>query len=108
MQDKMPVVTEEHKRMSRLAGSWVGEDALSPSPWLPQGAKAVGRMTARMALGGFHLIIDWTQERGGKVNFEGHGVLGWDPRGQCYTMHWFDCRASSTASRRSALGRVTR
>ena len=43
-----------------------------------------------MALGGFHLILDWTQTRDGAVNFEGHGVLGWDPRGQCYTMHWFD------------------
>ncbi len=82
--------TEAHDRMSRLAGSWIGEDTLAPSPWEPQGTRATGRMTARMALGGFHLIMDWTQERDGVVNFEGHGVVGWDPRGRCYTMHWFD------------------
>jgi hypothetical protein len=47
-------------------------------------------MVARMALGGFHLILDYREERDGRVNLEGHGVLGWDPRGKCYTMHWFD------------------
>jgi len=47
-------------------------------------------MSARMALGGFHLILDWEQSRDGTVSFSGHGVLGWDERGTCYTMHWFD------------------
>jgi len=92
MQGQMSVPTDEHKRMSKLAGTWIGDDTLMPSPWLPKGGKAIGRMTARMALGGFHLIMDWTQERDGKVNFEGHGVLSWDPRGKCYTMAWFDCQ----------------
>jgi hypothetical protein len=90
MQNQMPQVTDAHRKMARLAGSWTGDDTLMPAPWLPSGAKAIGRMSARMALGGFHLIMDWTQERDGTVNFEGHGVLGWDPRGKCYTMHWFD------------------
>ena len=43
-----------------------------------------------MALDGFFLIADYEQERSGKVNFRGHGVYGWDTRGPCYTMHWFD------------------
>jgi len=73
-----------------LAGTWLGEEHMPPSPFDPQGSTAVGRMSARMALDGFYLIADYEQERGGQVNFRGHGVYGWDARGQCYTMHWFD------------------
>ena len=88
---QMPTISEHHKKMTALEGTWAGDDTLMPSPWLPAGGQAAGTITARAALGGFHLIVDWTQERDGKLNFEGHGVLGWDPRGKCYTMHWFDC-----------------
>jgi hypothetical protein len=86
----MPKPTQEHHRLARLAGRWVGEETLHPSPWDPKGGKAKGRMRARMALGGFHLIMDYEQERDGRMTFEGHGVLGWDPRGKCYALHWFD------------------
>ena len=24
------------------------------------------------------------------MTFEGHGVFGWDARGMCYPIHWFD------------------
>lgn len=82
--------TPEHERMKALEGAWIGADVLHPSPWDPKGGKATSRFHARRILGGFHLVINWTQERGGAVNFEGHGVLGWDPRGKCYTLHWFD------------------
>ena len=87
---EMPKPTDEHRRLTRLAGTWEGEDTMHPSPFDPKGGKAKSRMTARMALGGFHLISDWQQERDGRVNFEGHGVFGWDARGKCYTIHWFD------------------
>jgi len=87
---EMPKPGAPHERMRQLAGTWRGEDRLHPSPWDATGATAEGRMTARMALGGFHLLIDWQQLRDGVVTFEGHGVLGWDPRGKCYTLHWFD------------------
>ena len=90
METQMPSVSEQHKKMAELAGTWIGEDTLMPSPWLPAGATAVGNITARLALGEFHLIVDWAQSRDGKLHFEGHGVLGWDSRGKCYTMHWFD------------------
>ena len=87
---EMPKPGAEHKKMEQLAGSWVGEETLHPSPWDPKGGKATGRVRARIELGGFHLITDYEQERGGAVNFRGHGVLSYDPRGRCYTMHWFD------------------
>lgn len=88
---EMPRPTDHHTRMSRLAGAWRGEDTLLPSPWDPSGGRAASRMEARTALAGFHLFLDFRQERDGRLGFEGHGVLGWDARGKCYTMHWFDC-----------------
>jgi uncharacterized protein DUF1579 len=87
---EMPRPTGEHERLQALAGSWVGQERLLPSPFDPVGGTAVGRMQARMALDGFYLIADYEQERNGQVNFRGHAVYGWDPRGRCYTMHWFD------------------
>lgn len=87
---EMPKTTAEHEKLTRLAGAWIGEDTIHPTPWDPKGGQARGRMDARLALGGFYLILDWEQERNGRVSFQGHGVLGWDPRGKCYTLHWFD------------------
>lgn len=88
---EMPKPTAEHQQLAKLAGNWVGEESILPSPWDPKGGKATGRMQARMDLGGFYLIADYQQERNGQENFRGHGVYGWDPRGKCYTLHWFDC-----------------
>ncbi|HLZ27728.1 MAG TPA: DUF1579 family protein [Chloroflexota bacterium] len=87
---EMPRPTREHARLAALAGTWVGEERLLPSGFDPVGGMAVGRFTARMALDGFYLIADYEQARNGTPNFRGHGVYGWDPRGRCYTMHWFD------------------
>jgi hypothetical protein len=36
------------------------------------------------------LINDYTEERDGQVMFRGHGVYGYDPKRERYTMHWFD------------------
>jgi hypothetical protein len=87
---QMPEPSSEHVRLARLAGNWVGQETMPPSPFDPNGGRAIGRMSARMALDGFYLIADYEQERNGHVNFRGHGVYGWDARGKCYTMHWFD------------------
>jgi hypothetical protein len=58
-----------------------------------------------MDLGGFYLISDYEQERSGSANFRGHGVFGWDPRGRCYTLHWFD--SSGTEHGAPSLGTWT-
>lgn len=87
---EMPKPGAEHARLAKLAGEWIGEEIIHPSRFDPKGGTAKGRMSARMDLGGFYLIADYQQERGAGVNFRGHGVFGWDPRGRCYTMHWFD------------------
>ena len=87
---EMPKPGDEHRRLAKLDGSWRGEERMLPTPWKPEGGKALGRMSARLSLGGFYLIMSYEQEQNGRLAFEGHGVLGWDPRGRCYTMHWFD------------------
>jgi Protein of unknown function (DUF1579) len=87
---QMPSPTAEHERLGLLAGDWEGDERILPTPFDPEGGPARGAWSARLALGGFCLIADYRQRRGGEVNFEGHGVYGWDPRGRCYTLHWFD------------------
>lgn len=87
---QMPTPTTEHERLALLEGHWEGDERILPTPFDPEGGPARGEWTLRMALGGFCLIADYRQRRGGEVNFEGHGVYGWDTRGRCYTLHWFD------------------
>lgn len=63
---------------------------MHPSQWAPQTKTSVGRSRSRMDLGGLFLIVNYEQEVDGEVSFRGHGVYGWDPRRESYTMHWFD------------------
>lgn len=86
----MPKPNAAHRRLKQLAGEWKGDETIHPSPLDPKGGKARAFYSASMALGDFHLIADYREERDGIGNFEGHGVYGWDERGKCYTMHWFD------------------
>ena len=86
----MPKPTEAHRKLEKLVGSWSGEERLHPSPWDPQGGTALGRVRNRVALDGFIVVQDYEQERGGSINFRGHGVFSWDPSRPCYLLHWFD------------------
>ena len=85
----MPKPGENHARLQRLAGKWVGEEKTYPSPWGP-GGTAVGRMEARIDVDGFFLIQDQTTEKAGKVSFRGHGVMGWDAAKNDYAWFWVD------------------
>lgn len=87
---EMPKPTEAHKKLEMLVGSWSGEEKLQPSPWDPQGGTAVGTVENRAALGGFAVVQDYRQERGGRVTFEGHGVFRYEPMAGVYEMWWFD------------------
>jgi len=94
MDMQMPTVQEQHKKLHTLAGTWVGEETLNPSPWDPKGGPATARVETRVALDGFFVTTDYVQERGGQVSYRGHGVFGWDPSEKCYTLHWFDSMGS--------------
>lgn len=89
-----PKATEAHRKLERLAGTWVGEETMPPSEWTPEGFTATGRCVTRMALSGFAVIADYRQEHDGRITFEGHGVYTYDPDDGCYKQHWFDSMGS--------------
>ncbi|MCB9512769.1 MAG: DUF1579 family protein [Candidatus Latescibacteria bacterium] len=91
---QMPTPAPGHRLLERLAGVWEGEETMFPSQWDPAGGTAQGRTESRLALGGFALIGDYTQEREGRVTFRGHSVMTYDPKADLYTLHWFDSLGS--------------
>lgn len=91
---EMPKPSAGHLKLEAFAGTWEGREKLFPSPWDPAGGEATGRMRARVALDGFAVIVDYEQERGGEVNFRGHGVFTFDAKEEIYTLTWFDCMGS--------------
>jgi len=83
-------LTDAQKKLNLLVGRWKGPEKVHPSPWDPQGGPALGVAENRLACGGFVVVQEYRQERGGKPNFEGHGVFRWDPQENCYTLNWYD------------------
>ena len=90
----MPKPSAGHLLFEKLAGTWEGEETMSPSQWDPEGGVAVGRNSHRLSLGGFALISEYEQERDGAITFTGHGVYTYDREEDQYTLHWFDCMGS--------------
>jgi len=90
----MPKPSPGHSKLQMLVGRWQGEETMHPSQWDPKGGTAIGRMQSRLALGGFALVSDYEQERGGTITFAGHGVFTFDPKSDLYTLHWFDSMGS--------------
>jgi len=86
----MPQLSEAHRKLQRLAGSWTGDETIHPSPWDPQGGPATGRVENRSVLGGFIVVQDYEQQRGGRISFEGHGIFRYDAVKRDYVLHWFD------------------
>lgn len=78
------------RKIKRIAGTWVGEERIHPSPWDPKGGIAIGRVQNRLALDSFAVVQDYEQERNGEVNFRGHGVFTWNQSERCYALYWFD------------------
>lgn len=92
---EMPKTAAAHRKLERVVGRWIGEEKLFPSPWDPKGGMAVSCVENRLALDGFAVVQDYEQERDGKINFRGHGVLRWEAQQQCYEMYWFDSMGMS-------------
>jgi hypothetical protein len=93
----MPKPNENHRKLHRFAGKWIGEEKLEPSPWGP-GGPAVGRNETTVALDGLFVISDYVEETGGTVSFRGHSVYGWDERAENVTWYWFDSMGESPAA----------
>ena len=77
---EMPKPTKHHEKLAAMVGDWTGEETMHPSPWDPKGGTATSRTSTRLELDGFFLVTDYVQERGGRVSYRGHGVVGWDQR----------------------------
>jgi hypothetical protein len=87
---QMPTPAAAHQELERFVGTWRGEEQIFPSPFDPAGGTAIGRVRNVRALDGFAVVQDYEQERGGAVNFRGHGVFRYDPGQSRYEVHWFD------------------
>jgi hypothetical protein len=102
---EMPKVSREMERLTALfAGTWRGEETLYPSTWDPVGGPATGTWTVRPAADGFVLLVDYDEERDGKVVYRGHGVHGWDGGTGGFLAYWFDnIGAMPTTGNRATL-----
>ena len=88
---QMPSVGAEQKRLTELfSGTWRGEEKLYPSDWEPKGGPAFGTWVVHASLDGFALLVDYSEERDGKIVYRGHGVHGWDAGESCFFAYWFD------------------
>jgi hypothetical protein len=92
-----PVLTEEHRALERLAGTWTGPDAVKACPSAQAGASFVGMIAARIDLDGFFLVLDYVQDADGRPVYRGHGVIGFDPVQKVYTLYWFDSASAQVA-----------
>ena len=90
----MPVPTDGHLRLEKLAGTWEGEEVMHASEWDPEGGVAFGRNEYELSLGGFALVCDYEQQRDGTITFSGHGVYTYAPDEDLYYLHWFDSMGS--------------
>jgi len=91
----MPQMSDAHRRLHCLVGTWSGDEKLSPSPWDPTGGPAAGKSVNRAILDGFAVIHDYEQYRNGQVSFKGHGVFTWKAQENAYYLHWFDSMATT-------------
>jgi hypothetical protein len=87
---EMPKLTPAHAKLNKLVGNWTAEERLWPSPWMPEGGAAVGRVANRLALDGFAIVQDYEQEQKGVVNLRGLAIIRWDADEQCYIFSWLD------------------
>lgn len=100
---EMPHPSPEQENLSIIAGDWLGQEHIHPSPFDPVGGPAVGRVRNRVALDGFAIIHDYEQERNGIVNFQGHGIFRWDGDEECYILYWFDSLGQRPVEYRGGL-----
>lgn len=93
----MSRIDEHHRRLHQLAGTWIGEETLSPSPNGP-GGTAVGRFTMYTSVDGFFVLQDYLEEKDERVVYRGHGIFGWDEVHKAYAWYWVDSSGAVPAS----------
>ena len=76
--------------LRRLVGRWDGDEVLLPAPGATDRRHARGTMTLRMVCDDQFLVNDYEQRVDDAVVYRGHGVYGWEPLVERFTMFWFD------------------
>lgn len=95
----LPSLTEGHRRLHRLAGTWRGNDAIAVTPFNTNGGHVMTTSTARVGLEGLIVIADDEQTRDGQIIFRAHKIFGWDERKGVYTFHFFDSDGANPPQR---------
>src|SRR5438046_9723654 len=84
---EQPKPTEQHRRLEKLTGKWIGEEKIQGSPHT-SATNATGSSDIRTDLNGLFALIDYVEKAGSQTALAGHGVIGWDPQPQHYPMRW--------------------
>lgn len=88
--DVMPALSDAHKKLNILVGSWEGEEIMKPSPWDEKGGRGTATILNRSILDGFAVLQEYTQKRDSGIKFHGLGFFRYDLQ-QCeYETHWWD------------------
>jgi hypothetical protein len=94
-----PRLTDAHRKLHRLAGTWRGEDTIAVTPFNTNGGQVLTTTVARVDLAGLVVIAEDEQTRAGQVIFRAHKIFGWDGRKQVYTFHFFDSEGANPPQR---------
>ncbi|WP_233843181.1 DUF1579 family protein [Dyella sp. 2HG41-7] len=79
----------EMNALAELVGEWRGDETIATTRW-GQGGSAVGNVSARFDLGGKALLLDYREERDGKLAMQAHAVFVAKQEPGEYALYWFD------------------
>jgi hypothetical protein len=86
-QEAWPKPGPEHEALKQLAGNWDAKIKCTT----PDGevSESTGTYTAKIDVGGYFLVTDFKGKMMG-MDFQGHGINGYDPYKKKYTGTWVD------------------
>ena len=99
----MPDTSAEYHRLHALAGEWVGDDTLHPSPWNEARGHATTEVVARLAFDGGVIVVDETRARGDGVE-RVHVVFGFDAHAGRFVLDRFPAPDPAWQPTAPALG----
>ncbi|MBI5435380.1 MAG: DUF1579 domain-containing protein [Planctomycetes bacterium] len=86
-----PEPAPEHKLLMERLGTWDCEMQMWMGPGEPERMKGVEK---NRALAPFHLVSEFTADMP-SMQFEGHGVMSWDPEKKKFVSLWVDVTEAS-------------
>lgn len=87
---KRPEPGPERARLSFLVGKFVTETYILPSPRMKEGAKGAGTSIIEWSLDSMFLSVNEQSTNAILGNYQGHGMLGYDPQEKKYVLSMFN------------------